>query len=219
MKWDSIETFFLDMDGTLLDLAYDNYFWHQHIPSVYAKYNNITFKKAKLILEKEYKKKQGSIQWYCLEYWSKKTNINLSIELLKTKNKIKVFPGAIDFLQSLKKKNIKIILLTNCPREMLNVKITQCKLWGYFNKIISSEDYEFAKETDQFWKILEERIFFNKNKTVFIDDNQDVLRYSYRNGIKNLVSINFPDSNEEKKSISKFLSIDSISLFNPEIIK
>ena len=87
MKWDSIETFFLDMDGTILDLAYDNYFWHQHIPSVYAKSKNITFKKAKLILEKEYKKKQGSIQWYCLEYWSKKTNINLSIELLKTKNK------------------------------------------------------------------------------------------------------------------------------------
>ena len=102
---------------------------------------------------------------------------------------------------------------------MLYVKITQCKLWGYFNKIISSEDYEFAKETDEFWKILEEKIFFNKTKTVFIDDNQDVLRYSYRNGIKNLVSINFPDSNEEKKSISKFLSIDSISLFNPEIIK
>jgi putative hydrolase of the HAD superfamily len=170
-------------------------------------------------LKRSIRRNKDQFSGIALEYWSKKTNINLSKELLKTKNKIKVFPGAIDFLQSLKRKNIKIILLTNCPREMLNVKITQCKLWGYFNKIISSEDYEFAKETDEFWKILEEKIFFNKNKTVFIDDNQDVLRYSYRNGIKNLVSINFPDSNEEKKSISKFLSIDSISLFNPEIIK
>ena len=56
MKWDSIETFFLDMDGTLLDLAYDNYFWHKHIPKVYAKKNNISYIKSKKIFEEMYKK-------------------------------------------------------------------------------------------------------------------------------------------------------------------
>ena len=61
MKWDSIETFFLDMDGTLLDLSYDNYFWHQHIPKIYAEINNMSFEKAKKEFEEMYKKKQTTI--------------------------------------------------------------------------------------------------------------------------------------------------------------
>ena len=47
MKWNSIETFFLDLDGTLLDLAFDNFFWHEHLPYVYANSKDIEFKKAK----------------------------------------------------------------------------------------------------------------------------------------------------------------------------
>ena len=30
--WQEIDTVLLDMDGTLLDLHYDNYFWLTHIP-------------------------------------------------------------------------------------------------------------------------------------------------------------------------------------------
>ena len=32
MDWKSITAVFLDMDGTLLDLYFDNYFWHEHVP-------------------------------------------------------------------------------------------------------------------------------------------------------------------------------------------
>ena len=39
---------------------------------------------------------------------------------------------------------------------MLN--LLKSKLWSYFDKIISSEDYGFAKETDNFWDIFKERI-------------------------------------------------------------
>ena len=61
MKWNSIETFFLDMDGTLLDLAYDNYFWHEHIPALYSKKNGITIQEGQRIFEKLYK--INRIQW------------------------------------------------------------------------------------------------------------------------------------------------------------
>ena len=216
MKWNSIETFFLDMDGTILDLSYDNYFWHQHIPYVYAKKNNIHFKKAKLEFEEKYKKKKNTIQWYSLNFWSNELNINLSDELIKTKHKIKIFPEVIKFLDQLKKRRIKIILLTNCPRKMLNVKLTQTKLWGYFSNIISSEDFGYAKETDEFWKFLEKEINYDKDKTIFIDDNQCVLKYSYKNGLKNIISINYPDSDKKKQEIKEYRSLDSISLFEFE---
>jgi len=218
MKWNSIETFFLDLDGTLLDLAYDNYFWHEHIPNIYAKKNNIDLKQAKYEFEKKYRQKKNTLDWYSLDYWSKKIGIDLEHEVLNTKNRIKVFPGTINFLTNLKKHNIKIILLTNCPRNMLNIKITQVKLWGYFDEIISSEDYGFSKETKNFWQYLDKKLTYCKNKTVFIDDNQDVLKCSYNNNIKNIFCINFPDSNKSKQNVNNFRSLDNIDCFEKKII-
>jgi len=218
MKWNSIETFFLDLDGTLLDLAYDNYFWHEHIPNIYAKKNNIDFKQAKNEFEEMYKEKRNTLNWYSLNYWSEKIDIDLEFEVLNTRNRIKVFPGVTNFLTNLKINNIRAIMLTNCPRNMLNIKITQTKLWGYFDEIISSEDYGFSKESTKFWEYLDKELTYRKNKTVFIDDNQDVLKFSYNNNIKNIFCINFPDSNKDKQIINDFRSLDNISCFEKKII-
>ena len=107
MKWNSIETFFLDMDGTILDLAYDDYFWHYHIPALHATKNKITFNAAKLEFEERYKKRKNTIQWYSLDFWSNELDIKLNEELIKTKDKIKVLPGVKEFLNQLKKRKIK----------------------------------------------------------------------------------------------------------------
>ncbi|MCP4043692.1 MAG: haloacid dehalogenase, partial [Gammaproteobacteria bacterium] len=32
INWNSIHTVLLDMDGTLLDLHFDNQFWLEHVP-------------------------------------------------------------------------------------------------------------------------------------------------------------------------------------------
>ena len=218
MKWNSIETFFLDMDGTLLDLAYDNYFWHEHIPALYSKINGITIKEGKYIFEKLYKNKQDTMEWYSISYWSEVLKIDLKLEILKTKNQIKVFTGTIDFLKKLKKNKIKICLLTNCPREMLDIKMTQTKLWGYFDKIISSEDCGYIKESNEFWGYLNKNIKYNPRTTVFIDDNQNVLKYSNKNGIQNIFCIDFPDSKKNRQIIDGYRSIENISLFEKKFI-
>jgi putative hydrolase of the HAD superfamily len=36
IDWSRIDTVLLDMDGTLLDLRFDNWFWQELIPSRYA---------------------------------------------------------------------------------------------------------------------------------------------------------------------------------------
>jgi putative hydrolase of the HAD superfamily len=219
MKWDVIETFFLDMDGTLLDLAYDNYFWHEHIPNLYSKKEKTAFAEAKIILEGMYMEKKGTIEWYSINYWSDILNINLKSEILNTKDKISVLPNTIEFLKTIKKNQINTVLITNCPREMLNIKITQTKLWGYFNKIISSHDYGYAKETENFWTILNKNIIYNREKTFFIDDNENVLKFAEKNGIKNLISINYPDSKKEKQTVENYTSINNVSCFSKKFIR
>ncbi len=32
LNWSGIDTVLLDMDGTLLDLAFDRHFWLEHVP-------------------------------------------------------------------------------------------------------------------------------------------------------------------------------------------
>ena len=219
MKWNSIETFFLDLDGTLLDLAYDNYFWHEHVPLIFSKKNNIPFNEAKILLKKMYAENKNSLNWYSSNYWSKRIEINLYLEIKKTRNKIKVFPGVKRLLSKIKAEGrVKIILLTNCPREMLHIKLDQTKLWRYFDKIISSEDYGYPKESKKFWKILENKLKYNKNKTAFIDDNVDVLKYAESSGIKYLFSVSMPDSKKQKKIIKDYESLENIGFFENKFI-
>ena len=129
MKWNSIETFFLDLDGTLLDLAFDNFFWHEHLPYVYANSKDIEFKKAREDFEKMYKNKENSIQWYSLSYWSKTLEIDLCSELLKVKNKIRTLNNSEKFLQILKEEDVSF----KKSVEILNKKFSISK------KIIYSE--------------------------------------------------------------------------------
>jgi len=70
MDWKSITTVFLDLDGTLLDLSFDNYFWHEFVPLRYGEKNQLEFLTAKQALLKRYKSKAGSLEWYCVDYWS-----------------------------------------------------------------------------------------------------------------------------------------------------
>jgi HAD superfamily hydrolase (TIGR01509 family) len=121
-------------------------------------------------------------------------------------------------LRKLKKHKIKICLLTNCPREMLDIKITQTKLWGYFDKIISSEDCGYIKESDEFWDYLNKNIKYNIRTTVFIDDNQSVLKYSKKNGIQNIYCVDFPDSKKDRQTINDYQSIENISMFEKKFI-
>ncbi len=36
VDWSQVDTVLLDMDGTLLDLHFDNRFWNEHLPRCYA---------------------------------------------------------------------------------------------------------------------------------------------------------------------------------------
>ncbi|NLD01354.1 MAG: haloacid dehalogenase, partial [Gammaproteobacteria bacterium] len=46
LPWAHIDTVLLDMDGTLLDLHFDNFFWLKYLPQCYAEKNNLSLAQA-----------------------------------------------------------------------------------------------------------------------------------------------------------------------------
>jgi FMN phosphatase YigB (HAD superfamily) len=48
--WEAIDTVLLDMDGTLLDLRFDNYFWMEFLPERYAERHGLTPEQARAVL-------------------------------------------------------------------------------------------------------------------------------------------------------------------------
>ena len=54
LDWENIETVLLDMDGTLLDLHFDNYFWLEHLPARYAEHHGLSEEEALSELNKSF---------------------------------------------------------------------------------------------------------------------------------------------------------------------
>ena len=81
INWQKIETVLLDMDGTLLDLNFDNHFWQEHVPLRYAELHNISVEQSKSLLFPKFRSAEGTLDWYCIDYWS--SELGLDIPKLK----------------------------------------------------------------------------------------------------------------------------------------
>ena len=196
MDWKKITTVFLDMDGTLLDLYFDNYFWHEHVPLRFSEKHAIELNDAKQQLLAHYKSKSGSLDWYCVDYWSNELELDIAALKCEVSKHIQIFPNVEKFLKKLSHHKKHIALVTNAHRKSIAVKMDQLDLEGYFDKIISSHDFGYAKEEQEFWHKLMEVEPFDLAATLFIDDNLSVLAAAEAYGIQNLLTIKQPDSSK-----------------------
>jgi putative hydrolase of the HAD superfamily len=198
INWQSIDTVLLDMDGTLLDLHYDNHFWHTHLPKRYADINNISVEESEKKLHQHILSIEGTLNWYCLDYWSESLGLNIPELKLETKEKIQQRPHVDDFLQSLKKNNKAIFLVTNSHPDGLKIKLQETNIETYFDEIISSHQFQAPKEEHAFWEALSQKINFDCERTLFIDDNIQVLNTAVDFGIKHILGIHQPDSQQQR---------------------
>lgn len=194
LNWSEISTVLLDMDGTLLDLHFDNYFWQTHIPSKYAKAHNMSLKEAQEYLSIETSKVSGKIEWYCLDYWTKKLDLPI-VELKKEiKHKISLRPDTLPFLDVLKQANKKVILVTNAHPDSLSLKVERTELDKHIDLLISTHNYGATKESQMLWQKLQADLKFDNNTTLFVDDNLTILDSAKKFGIKHLLVVANPDS-------------------------
>ena len=211
IDWTQVKTIFLDMDGTLMDLAFDNYFWHEYLPRVYANKNQLNYEQTVNQLKSMYLEQKGGLKWYCTDYWSERLGVNIAEHKRVVWHRIQLFPDVVNFLKLMRISGKRVVLLTNAHRNILNVKMEKTKIDGHFDRLISSHDYGYAKEQDEFWPKLAMDENYNKHHTLFIDDNVDVLRAAQRHGLKYLLCVDRPDTSMQNQDTQDFKSMDNFA--------
>ena len=194
INWRSIDTVLLDMDGTLLDLNFDNHFWLELVPTRYAEMHRLSIEEAKKQLFPLFKKMEGKLEWYCLDYWSEELTLDIAELKTEVSELISVLPHVIPFLEAMQRSHRQVLLITNAHRDSLHLKMEKTGLAPFFDQIISSHDYGAPKEQQAFWFELQKQHPFDCKKTLFIDDNLTILSAAKYYGIQHLVSISKPDS-------------------------
>ncbi|HIG64143.1 MAG TPA: GMP/IMP nucleotidase [Methyloprofundus sp.] len=207
LDWNKINTVLLDMDGTLLDLNFDNHFWLEFIPERYALENGLTIEKANNILWPLFKNMEGKLEWYCLDYWSEKLNLDIAGLKAEISGLISVLPHVSEFLTALNKTDKQVLLVTNAHRDSLSIKMEKTCLQPFFDDIICSHDFGFAKEHQSFWQAFQNQQGWDKQSTLMVDDSLAVLYSAKTFGIEHLLSITRPDSKKAVRSITEFPAI------------
>ncbi|UTF58820.1 GMP/IMP nucleotidase [Gilvimarinus sp. DA14] len=194
INWQSIDTVMLDMDGTLLDLHFDNYFWVEYLPQRYAQIHGREFATVRDELAGQIASYEGSLQWYCLDFWS--DTLALDIRSLKeeVKHKISIRPHVTDFLAWLRRIDKKVMLVTNAHPQVMSLKFEVTQIDRHFDLIVSSHEFSHPKEAQEFWHALAAREPFDPARTLFVDDTLRVLDSARDYGIGHLLAIHQPDS-------------------------
>ncbi|MBO3278282.1 GMP/IMP nucleotidase [Pseudomonas schmalbachii] len=208
LPWAEIDTVLLDMDGTLLDLHFDNHFWLEHLPQRYAEHHGISRELADAELQPLFRDHAGQLNWYCLDFWSRE--LRLSVRDLKREvaHLIALRPDADTFLAALRLQGKRTVLITNAHRDSLSLKLERVELAPWFDRLISSHDYGYPKEDQQFWQALQDDIGFDPARSLFIDDSLPILRSARQFGVAHLLAVREPDSRKGPKDTGEFVAVD-----------
>ena len=208
LNWNTIETVLLDMDGTLLDLHFDNHFWVEYLPQRYAAKHDQTLEWAKAHIHPMMHRIQGQMDWYCLDFWTRELDLPIGELKREMAHMIQLRPDADTFLRALQQSGRQVVLITNAHRDSLSLKMERVELRTYFQRLISSHDFGYPKEEQACWHALRAEGDFDPERTLFIDDGLAILRSARQFGISQLLAVRQPDSKGALRDTEEFDAVE-----------
>lgn len=199
INWKEIDTLLLDMDGTVLDLAFDNYFWLELVPQQFARARGIAWEEAVEEIRARYARVLGTLQWYCVDHWSDQLELDIAAIKHDVRHRIAYLPGALAFLRAARTLGLRLIVVTNAHRRTLAIKLRQTHLDRHVDEVYSSHDFGCAKESGEFWRQFERSAGLTPGHCVLIDDSQTVIAAARARGLGGTVTILQPDSGRPRR--------------------
>ncbi|HWQ20940.1 MAG TPA: HAD family hydrolase [Methanotrichaceae archaeon] len=165
----------LDMDGTLVNSRFVDKVWMEGMPELYAEEHDLSFEDAKDYVVAEYMKiGSDRLEWYDLNYWLKKFQLNNTKEDLLERyiNEIELYPEVKDALNLLSE-NYTLVVTSNAAREFIDVELVD--LGQYFADIFSAtSDFKTVKKSPVVYQKVCKRMEAKPLEVLHIGDH-----YSY----------------------------------------
>lgn len=209
IDWQQIDTVFLDMDGTLLDLNFDTFFWLEHVPLRFAEKHGVELETAKARLMEQYQAKMGSIDWYSIDYWTRELALDIATLKEEVDHLIAVHPHVTDFLDAVREAKKRVLLVTNAHMKSLELKMDRTRLGGHFDRLVCSHELGLPKEAPEFWDELQGIETFDPQRTLLVDDSLPVLRSARQYGIRWLLAVYEPDTKQPRRDVAEFEAIET----------
>jgi putative hydrolase of the HAD superfamily len=111
-SWNDVDDVLLDMDGTLLDRHFDNFFFEEELPRRYAAKQGLEFEEARDRLLVLYRAVEGELDWTDLHYWTRVLEIDVVALTKEFAHLITFHPDALDFLGHLRALGKRVHLVT-----------------------------------------------------------------------------------------------------------
>ena len=207
-SWDSIDTVMLDMDGTLLDKHFDDYFWEVYVPEHYSLLHDISVQEAEEELLGRYSKVESTLAWTDLEYWSHELGLDIPELKMRVNHMIGVHPYVVEFLEFCLTSKKKLYLITNAHSRTLSIKLEKTSIGSWFDRVICAEEVGCAKEEPQFWAKLEELLGYDPARSLLADDTEKVLRSAADYGMGYLIYVARSSSRQPVRYSPAYPSID-----------
>ncbi|MCY7295657.1 GMP/IMP nucleotidase [Alteromonas sp. a30] len=208
LPWNEIETVLLDMDGTLLDLHFDNHFWLDFLPQKLAQKDQVSLEQAKDNIMQEYEKVAGTISWYCLDYWTEKLNIDIMEAKREIQHLIRMRDDTLPFLDALHESGRNVYLVTNAHPGSLSLKVERTQLDAHIDTLISTHEFGVTKESQLLWQKLHAHLGFDPKHTLFVDDSIGILEAAKTFGIQYNLAVRNPDSKAPSRDIHHFPAVE-----------
>ena len=198
---DTVDTLLLDLDGTLLDLAFDTHFWHEVVPAYYGAKRGLSAQEAHdNEIMPRLRAAEGTLNWYCLDHWSRVLELDLSAIKSEHDERIAWLPGAQEFLRRQRAAGRRLVLVTNSHPETLRIKDEKVGIAPLLDVVYSSHQFGAPKEHAVFWDRFRSAEPYDPSRTAFIDDNLAVLGAARAAGIGCLVAVTYPDSSRPARA-------------------
>lgn len=215
INWPAVHTVLCDMDGTLLDLRFDNHFWQEHLPVHFARRFSLPLEDVRQRLSRRFRAAEGTMNWYCVDHWSAELGVDIVALKAEVAHLIAWRPHAREFLQAVRAAGKRLVLVTNAHGKTMALKFARTELDRWFDAVVCAHDLGFPKEDPRFWDAFARIEPLVPAHTLLIDDSLPVLRAAKTYGVGQTLAVLKPDSGGALKDCGEFSAVASFAEILP----
>jgi 5'-nucleotidase len=208
-NWSQIDDVLLDMDGTLLDRHFDNFFFEEELPRRYAALHNLSFEESRDRLMAMYRSVEGELAWTDLNYWTSQVGIDVVAMHRELDHMIGFLPGAEEFLRHLQQLGKRVTIVTNAHSTGVSVKVAKTGLDRYVDRIVDAFEVGYLKMRPEYWPNCQRLLGFEPSRSLFMDDDEGCLTAAKEFGVAHLVHSAKSSSQLPPQPSAQFSSIDT----------